>query len=256
MRSMRQEDRRIFFRKNYRHVYQRQERQETPRVFRVPEESRQQRRDTEEVVEEYAPIAQSLVRLPRKHSRKQEVASSNLARGFIMVKSGIFNPANAVTFVRLIVGIFIFYYIFTENYSICLVLLILFAFLDFLDGFIARRFECNTLFGKNFDILVDGLGLLLYLLLYLKGFIPNWYLLLAIPPTIIYLSSFVRSVIKCRNTFMNAEWKNLEGVFYFGGLIMFLIQHPIAVIIAYLMLVGFYFFSIKYFLEIQKFTAA
>lgn len=70
------------------------------------------------------------------------------------------NLPNAITLVRLLlipVFVFSFYYYGQSKYYIPLLILLIAGITDFLDGFIARRFNLVTKWGKILDPLVDKL---------------------------------------------------------------------------------------------------
>ena len=99
------------------------------------------------------------------------------------------NWANFVTLVRLIVGVFaVVNYIYSGLTWFNGGLFLLFVLLDGLDGYLARKLKCETPFGKNFDILADGLisfSLAIYLLLI--GIIPILYAVLISVPVLMML---------------------------------------------------------------------
>ena len=62
---------------------------------------------------------------------------------------------NILTIIRFVLIPYIVYLIFQEQYIMALVVLVVSGITDLLDGFIARRFECITDFGKLVDPLAD-----------------------------------------------------------------------------------------------------
>ncbi|GIX41128.1 MAG: hypothetical protein KatS3mg129_0861 [Leptospiraceae bacterium] len=115
-------------------------------------------------------------------------------------KENILNIPNLLTLLRILLLPFllyfsyyyfhgIYYYI---NYVIILAILIFFT--DFLDGFIARKFNLVTKFGKYFDPIADMLTILciLSLLVIIKNF-PFWIFLLYIIRELgsIYIGSYL-----------------------------------------------------------------
>lgn len=91
------------------------------------------------------------------------------------------NIPNILTALRLIlVPIFPFVYFSSmENaHYFALIIFIIAGFTDFLDGYIARKYNFITPFGTAFDPLADKLMLLMALLsLYRDGVVPLWILL-------------------------------------------------------------------------------
>jgi len=69
----------------------------------------------------------------------------------------ITNPANLITFIRLLLGIPLIYFLLNNKTLFAIILYVIILSLDFLDGFVARKLNCETIFGKNFDFAVDGL---------------------------------------------------------------------------------------------------
>lgn len=65
---------------------------------------------------------------------------------------------NIITGIRfLLIPAFVYEYMFSENLNIAFIILALSAVTDFLDGFIARRFDMITKWGTVFDPLADKL---------------------------------------------------------------------------------------------------
>ena len=86
---------------------------------------------------------------------------------------------NALTIVRFILIPFIVLAIVNENYINAFILLTVSGITDVLDGFIARKFNFITNFGKLVDPLADkATQVAILVTLSLKGIIPNWILML------------------------------------------------------------------------------
>lgn len=65
---------------------------------------------------------------------------------------------NIITGIRfLLIPAFVYEYMFAENLDVAFIILALSAVTDFLDGFIARRFDMITKWGTVFDPLADKL---------------------------------------------------------------------------------------------------
>ena len=62
---------------------------------------------------------------------------------------------NILTLARIFLIPFILVFIFTNNYILAIVFLTLSGLTDVLDGFIARKFDLITNFGKLIDPLAD-----------------------------------------------------------------------------------------------------
>ena len=89
------------------------------------------------------------------------------------------NIPNALTIVRFILIPFIVYYILTGQYIAGFVILTISGLTDILDGFIARKFNFITNFGKLIDPLADKATQIAVLAsLTFKGIVPLWILLI------------------------------------------------------------------------------
>lgn len=96
------------------------------------------------------------------------------------------NIPNALTIVRFILIPFIVYYILTGQYIAGFIMLTISGLTDILDGFIARKFNFITNFGKLVDPLADKTTQIAVLAsLTFKGIIPLWILL------IVFLKEFI-----------------------------------------------------------------
>lgn len=96
------------------------------------------------------------------------------------------NIPNALTIVRFILIPFIVYFILTGQYISGFIILTISGLTDVLDGFIARKFNFITNFGKLIDPLADKTTQIAVLAsLTFKGIIPLWILL------IVFLKEFI-----------------------------------------------------------------
>lgn len=87
------------------------------------------------------------------------------------------NIPNLLTMLRFVLIPFILYFLSIDNYILTFVFLTLSGITDVLDGFIARKFNFITDFGKLIDPLADKATQLLTLAaLVLKNIIPLWIL--------------------------------------------------------------------------------
>lgn len=82
---------------------------------------------------------------------------------------------NALTVIRFFIIPFIIYYLVKDEYIFAFIMLFLSGITDVLDGFIARKFNLITNFGKLIDPLADKLTQIAVLCtLLFKGVIPVW----------------------------------------------------------------------------------
>ena len=99
------------------------------------------------------------------------------------------NIPNALTIVRFILIPFIVYYILTGQYIAGFVILTISGLTDTLDGFIARKFNFITNFGKLIDPLADKSTQIAVLAsLTFKGIVPLWILLIVFIKEILMVS--------------------------------------------------------------------
>lgn len=88
------------------------------------------------------------------------------------------NLPNCITVFRMVL-IGVYYYFFQAgNYLVALITYVVAALSDLLDGYLARKWNQITAFGKLFDPLADKLLLIVALLCFtMKGFLP-WFILI------------------------------------------------------------------------------
>lgn len=101
----------------------------------------------------------------------------------------ISNLPNILSFLRIaFVGVFIYFFI--QNMLMwALFIFVLAAFTDFLDGFIARKYNLITDLGKFLDPLADKLMLITALIcLYSRNMLPFWVLVIVIAKEIIMIT--------------------------------------------------------------------
>jgi CDP-diacylglycerol--glycerol-3-phosphate 3-phosphatidyltransferase len=73
-----------------------------------------------------------------------------------MKKENVWNIPNALTFVRIIATFILIYLVFIKaNVISIVVVFVVGAITDFMDGQIARRFNMKTEFGRKFDMVAD-----------------------------------------------------------------------------------------------------
>jgi len=119
-------------------------------------------------------------------------------------KAEIMTWSNLLSLIRLLMAIpvFFFLYYIDQSYTLRIIivaLLLLAALTDFLDGFLARKLNEITEFGKIIDPLADKVMIgILVLQLYLLGHLPPFYFFIAVGrDIIIFLGGiFVANKIK------------------------------------------------------------
>ncbi len=165
----------------------------------------------------------------------------------------IINPANLITFVRLLLGIPIIYFLLNNKTIISIILYLIVLTLDFFDGFVARKLKCETVFGKNFDFIADGLvGGAIVIVLLLQNKIPLTYVYLFIPPLIMLGVTVLWGLKLSKNTFVPSKWRKLNGATLFLTVSLFMINKQPTIILAYIILIYIYISRVKHLIEIVK----
>lgn len=129
------------------------------------------------------------------------------------------NVPNILTAMRFVLIPVFAYYLCVENYSISVFLFLLGGLTDILDGFIARKYNMITSWGKLADPLADKLMQItaLFILSIIKRMIPLWLLVIVIAKEVfIGIGSIV--LYKQQNYVVSANWygKVATVVFYFA----------------------------------------
>jgi len=163
------------------------------------------------------------------------------------------NFANLITTIRLIFGIPIIYFIYINEKTISISMYLIFLFLDILDGFVARKLKCETVFGKNFDFAADNaVAFLIAAALLFKGQIPPLYALLISIPLVMYAIAIYWGVKLLKNTYIQAKWRKLDGIVSHLTILSLLINSRPSIILVYLLLIYIYISRIKHLVEIKK----
>lgn len=164
------------------------------------------------------------------------------------------NIANLITLTRFIVFIpLTLYFVIKEDKILAIVFYLIFIFLDFLDGFTARKLKCETKLGKNLDLIAD-ITLILSVsgVLIVKGIIPLLYLILVSVPILIFAFSTFIGVSIAKDTYMLSKWSKINGFVSFLTPLLFLINNKVTIALTYVILVYVYVSAIKYTIEIQR----
>ena len=165
----------------------------------------------------------------------------------------LFNPANTITLCRFFVGLVTLYFQFTGEKMMALILFIVFVVLDGLDGFVARRYQCETTFGKNFDFFTDGIiGFCLLGLVWWQGVVPTLYVYLSLVPLVLLVVAVAVGVNQTLSTFVPSHWRKWNGAAFFSTIFLFLVNTPWSIACTYLILVYFYVARVKHLFELYQ----
>jgi len=143
-------------------------------------------------------------------------------------KSDIFLPPNILTLLRLILLPFVFYFLFKETRGDLIIAIILMAiifFSDVFDGYLARKLNQVSDFGKVLDPVVDKIVIFcfcLYVIFY-KGF-PVWaFVLIFLKDITALLGAFY--LIKAKKTIPSPNRWGKYSVFVLGiALFLYIIE--------------------------------
>jgi cardiolipin synthase len=93
----------------------------------------------------------------------------------------IWTIPNLMSFIRLLLVPFVAYYLYNEKMAAALILIGIAYILDLLDGWVARRFNQISEFGKAFDPFADKILYgVIALILVIKKFLPLWFFIFVI----------------------------------------------------------------------------
>ena len=162
---------------------------------------------------------------------------------------------NILTVLRFFIIPFIVYYLVKDEYVFAFIMLLLSGLTDVLDGFIARKFNFVTNFGKLIDPLADKLTQISVLCaLLFKEIIPLWIIVIVLlkEASMVCGASFLYG----RNLVVSSKWygKVSTVLFYIAiaaSLIIrqFSLQYSFDIIIYYLALIMTVFSLVMYFRE-------
>lgn len=128
------------------------------------------------------------------------------------------NIPNLLTLLRLVIVPFVGYYLYYENYLPATILFAFGGFTDILDGYIARKYNLVTKWGKVFDPLADKLMQITALVfLGLHHFIPLVVLIVVVVKEAMMLTGGILLYTKGK-TVIGANWygKLATVIFYFA----------------------------------------
>lgn len=116
--------------------------------------------------------------------------------------------ANKITMVRILMIPFFIYFALQNDKTSFIVALVLFcaaSFTDFLDGYVARKYNQVTDFGKFVDPLADKLLVTAALLIFIeKGIFPAWMVFIILAREFIITS--LRNVAAAKGKVLAASW--------------------------------------------------
>ena len=133
---------------------------------------------------------------------------------------------NILTIFRIILIPFIIYFIAKEDYILACIFLVVSGLTDILDGFIARRFNLVSDFGKLMDPLADKLTQVsIVVTLVIKAFIPLWILVIIILKEITMVAG--ASFLYGKDTVVSSKWfgKLATVVLYIAIFFSIIIAH-------------------------------
>lgn len=131
-------------------------------------------------------------------------------------KKEIFTIPNVLSLIRLfLVPVFVWLYIFEENYFQAGIVLLISTLSDFLDGFIARRFNLITDLGKILDPVADKLTQLVVLFSLITNFPLMFY-----PFIVLLVKEFVSGLLRL---FIIYRTELVEGASWHGKVATFFI---------------------------------
>ena len=136
-------------------------------------------------------------------------------------------PPNLASLARILITPFVGYYLWVGTDSatlICVILLVIAALTDFLDGFLARRLSQITKLGLILDPLADKILTITLIieLIFFRDF-PVW-LAIVILSRDIAIMILAEKLIKRRDVIPSS---NLTGKYYFGSIAFLLISYVI-----------------------------
>ncbi|MCX7711871.1 MAG: CDP-diacylglycerol--glycerol-3-phosphate 3-phosphatidyltransferase [Clostridia bacterium] len=137
------------------------------------------------------------------------------------------NIPNILTVMRFIIIPVFAYYLYMEQYYISVLLFTLGGITDILDGYIARKYNLITSFGKLADPLADKLmQLTAMVLLTMQGLMPMVFLIIVVAKEIFMVLGSI-SLYKKENFVVSANWygKLATVIFYCVIVMAFLLKN-------------------------------
>lgn len=161
------------------------------------------------------------------------------------------NIPNIITALRLILIPFMASYLFKEQYIIAAGLFLLGGFTDILDGFIARKFNLITSFGKVADPIADKLMQITALLfLTIQQKVPSVILIIVVAKEIFMVAGGIL-LYKKEKFVVSANWYGkLATVAFYLAIILSMFDAPysnaFAILAVLITLFAFFMYSMEY----------
>ncbi len=160
------------------------------------------------------------------------------------------NIPNIITLIRLFLIPVFGYFMINESFVIAALIFIIAGFTDVLDGYIARKYNMITSWGKLADPLADKLMTITALTaLTFQGRIPIFVIIIIVIKEILMgIGSIV--VYKTRSQVVSANWygKMATVIFYFA-IIMLILRAPFGMVFIILAVGSALFAFIRYLME-------
>jgi CDP-diacylglycerol--glycerol-3-phosphate 3-phosphatidyltransferase len=121
--------------------------------------------------------------------------------------AAVFNLPNGLTLARLVLAVVLFGCIAVEWWLVGLVVFIVAAITDWLDGYLARKYGSASAFGRNFDPLVDKVlicGAFIFLLPIPASGLTPWMVTVVVARELIITG--LRSFIETQAASFGADW--------------------------------------------------
>ncbi len=168
----------------------------------------------------------------------------------------MFNIPNILTAIRILLVPFFGYYLYIENYIVAVILFAAGGITDVLDGFIARKYNLVTSFGKLADPFADKLMQLMALtVLTILGKIRLIILILVFAKEVLMVLGSL-FLYKKKNFVVTANWYGkLSSVIFYLAIIMIIFDLPygnVFIVIALLFALFALLMYIRNFKKIKK----
>lgn len=176
-------------------------------------------------------------------------------------KNQLLSLPNILSYVRiLLIPLIVYFYLFKENYTTAAIIVAVFGFTDLADGFIARKFNMITEFGKFIDPVADKLTQCTLILCLLSRYDIMWSLVIIffVKETTMALAGLF-SVCKNKKKLDGAKWfgKVSTVVQFCAMTALFAFKMPLTVVIFLIslcsafMLMAFFLYMKEY-IELNK----